>query len=138
MQRIELSARRIIRRDRREVADRGAQRVHARDDRKLRKHCEPKHHADQQVPHSEDIRGAFRDPAVEQRTGQKDDSGNDPDPVQFAQSAPNNIPGKMRVGQNAWSEYGWCQNECEEHQTADPGDEREQHEKAEEGHHGEL
>jgi hypothetical protein len=108
---------------------------YARDDPKLRQQSEAKHQADQQVPEGKDVCGVFGQTTVEQRTGQKDDSGGDGDPMQFAQRASNNIASEMRIGQNARSKHSRRQNECEENQTADPGDEREQHEEAEEGHH---
>jgi len=136
MQCVELHPRRIIQRYRREVADRGAQRVHAGDDPELRQQREPKHQADQYVPRGKDVRGSVCETAVDQRTSQEDYTRDDGDPVQFAESASHNVAGQMRIGQNL--KCSGCKNESEENQTPNPGHEREQHQEAKKGHDAEL
>jgi hypothetical protein len=76
------------------------------------------------------MRAAFREAVVEQGTGQKDDSRNDGDPMQFAQRASDYIPREMRIRQNL--KRGGCKHESKKDQTTDPGHKGEQHEEAQE------
>jgi hypothetical protein len=100
MQRIKLHARGIVHSDRREVADRRAQRVHTRDNPELRDERESKHQADEHVSHGEDMRSAVCEAIVKQRTSQKYQRGNNANPMKFAESAANKVSGEMCVGQN--------------------------------------
>ena len=90
----------------------------------------------QHMAHREHVRRPVGDAAVEQGTSQKDDPGDDGDPVQLAERASNDVSGEMRVGQNL--KRRGREHECEEDQTADPDDEREQHQEAKEGHVGRI
>ena len=64
----------------------------------------PSIETDQHVTRGEGMCRAVGEAAVEQRTGEEDDSGKDGDPVQLAERASDNVSGEMRVGQNARSE----------------------------------
>ena len=135
MQRIELNAIWIVDRRGSQIAERRPQDVHARNDSELRDQREREHQAQQHMARCKNMRSAVSESAVEQRADEKDDSGDDSNPVQFSQRASDDITGEMRVGQHIGDvERRWRQHECEEDEPADPADERKQHEKAEEGH----
>src|SRR3981081_149034 len=118
MQRIKLHARGIVQCDRSEVADRSAQSVHARNNPELRDERESKHQADEHVAHGEDMRRAICEAVVQQRTGQEYQSGNDADPMKFAESSTNKVSGEMGIWQNL--KRCWCQDERKENQSANP------------------
>src|ERR1700722_612604 len=90
------------------------------------------------MPQGEDLESAFSETTVEQRTGQKHESGNDGDPVQLGQRASHDIAGEMRVRQNARSKHSRRQNERKKDQTTDPGYEREQHDETKQGQHARI
>ena len=85
VERVELQPRRIVESGAIEIPDLRAQGDHARRDPELRNQGEREHHADQQVAHREYVRRAVGHAAVEQGTGQKDDPGDDGDPVQLGE-----------------------------------------------------
>jgi hypothetical protein len=136
MECVELHALGIIQRDGREVAEGGTQRIHAWDDPELRKQREYKHQADQHVSHSKDMRATVGEATVEQGTRQKDDSGNNGDPMQFTEGTPDYISSEMRIWQKL--KRGGRKDESKKDQTTDPSHKREQHEEAQEGHDNEL
>src|SRR5579863_1525507 len=125
MQRVKLNAGGIVDRHGSEVADRGAQRVHAGNDPELREQGKRKHQADQHVPAGEKMRGSIGEATVEERADEVNDPGKDGDPMQLAQRTSNDVAREMRVRQNL--KRGWREYEGKEDQTADPADESQQH-----------
>src|ERR1700716_1722155 len=126
MQRVKLHARGIVQSDLGEVADRSAQVVHARDDPELRDERESKHQADDYVTRRKDMRSTVYEAVVKQRTSEKYQPGDNGNPMKFAQSPADKVSSEMGVGQNL--KRSWCQDERKENQSADPDDERKQHE----------
>jgi len=136
MQRVELHACRIGQRHHREIAHRGSQRVHPRNNPELRQQRKPKHQAGQHVPHREDMRRSIGESAIEQGTDKEDNSGNDRDPMKLAQRTSHDVPSEMRVRQNLKRRRR--EDEGKEDQPADPGHKRQQHKKTKEGHVGRI
>src|SRR4030088_1959231 len=78
------------------------------------------------------MRSTVYEAVVKQRTSEKYQPGDNGNPMKFAQSPADQVSSEMGVGQNL--KRSWCQDERKENQSADPDDERKQHEVTEEGH----
>jgi len=76
------------------------------------------------------MRRSVSESAVEQRTDQINNPGDDGDPMQLAQCTSDYIAGEVRVRQNVKRRRR--KDEGKENQAADPADERQQHEKTKE------
>jgi hypothetical protein len=88
------------------------------------------------MPHRKDVRSPVGETAVEQGTGEKDNPGDDGDPMQLAERASDEVAGEMGIGQNL--KRRGREDEREEDQATDPGGKGEQHEETKEGHVGRI
>src|SRR5580704_8299228 len=84
------------------------------------------------MPRRKHLRRAVNHTTVEQRTAEKNNSGNHANPVQLAQSAPNYIAGQMSGRQNGKRRRR--EHKCKEDEPADPADQRQEHKKTQKGH----
>ena len=134
MQRVELNAFGIVDGRSAHFAERRPQNIHAWNDAELRNQRKGQHEAKKDISRCKDMCSSVGQAAVEHRTDQEDDSGDNGNPVQLAQSPSDNVACEVRCGQNR--EGSRCEHEGKENQTADPDDQRQEHEKTQEGHSG--
>ena len=120
MQSVELHAGRVLGWNRVNFANRCSQRIHSGDDPELRYQGERKHQVDKNVASGEHMRRALTEAAIENRTHQENDAGEDAHPVQCAQGTPNHCSREMPRGQ--YGKGRRRQNEGEEDQAAQPDD----------------
>src|SRR6266446_4710797 len=84
------------------------------------------------MAHGEHMWHPVKKPAVQHGAREKNDARDNGNPVQLAERPSHDVAGQMRVRQNM--KGCRCEYEGEKDEPADPDDQREQHEIAQEGH----